>query len=148
MATHSTALAWRIPGTGKPDGLLSMGSHRVRHDWSDLAAASAKAAKVSFTGWTDNLWCTHTMEYYSKPKINELSNHERTQKNLRWILVSERSQSEKATNCMIPPITVFKKQTLRDSKKITYCQESGKRERWISEEQRIFKAVKLPRTIV
>ena len=32
MATHSSTLAWRIPGTGKPGGLLSMGSHRVRHD--------------------------------------------------------------------------------------------------------------------
>ena len=38
MATHSSVLAWRIPGTGEPGGLLSMGSHRVGHDWSDLAA--------------------------------------------------------------------------------------------------------------
>ena len=37
MATHSSVLAWRIPGTGEPIGLLSMGSHRVGHDWSDLA---------------------------------------------------------------------------------------------------------------
>ena len=37
MATHSSVLAWRIPGTGEPGGLLFMGSHRVRHDWSDLA---------------------------------------------------------------------------------------------------------------
>ena len=41
MATHSSVLAWRIPGTGKPGGLPSMGSHRVGHDWSDLAAAAA-----------------------------------------------------------------------------------------------------------
>ena len=41
MATHSSVLAWRIPGTGEPGGLLSMGSHRVGHDWSDLAAAAA-----------------------------------------------------------------------------------------------------------
>ena len=40
MATHSSVLAWRIPGTGEPCGLLSMGSHRVGHDWSDLAAAA------------------------------------------------------------------------------------------------------------
>ena len=38
MATHSSVLAWRIPGTAEPGGLPSMGSHRVRHDWSDLAA--------------------------------------------------------------------------------------------------------------
>ena len=39
MATHSSVLAWRIPGSGEPGGLPSMGSHRVRHDWSNLAAA-------------------------------------------------------------------------------------------------------------
>ena len=37
MATHSSVLAWRIPGTGEPGWLPSMGSHRVGHDWSDLA---------------------------------------------------------------------------------------------------------------
>ena len=41
MATHSSVLAWRIPGTGEPGGLPSMGSHRVGHNWSDLAAAAA-----------------------------------------------------------------------------------------------------------
>ena len=41
MATHSSVLAWRIPGTGEPGGLPSMGSYRVGHDWSDLAAAAA-----------------------------------------------------------------------------------------------------------
>ena len=41
MATHSSVLAWRIPGTGEPGGLTSMGSHRVGHNWSDLAAAAA-----------------------------------------------------------------------------------------------------------
>ena len=39
MATHSSVLAWRIPGMGEPGGLPSMGSHRVEHDWGDLAAA-------------------------------------------------------------------------------------------------------------
>ena len=40
MATHSSVLAWRIPGTGEPGGLQSVGSHRVGHDWSNLAAAA------------------------------------------------------------------------------------------------------------
>ena len=44
MATHSSILAWRISGTGEPGGLPSMRSHRVGHDWSDLAAAAAAAA--------------------------------------------------------------------------------------------------------
>ena len=46
MATHSSVLAWRIPGMGEPGGLPSMGSHRVGHDWSDLAAAAAAAALI------------------------------------------------------------------------------------------------------
>ena len=49
MATHSSVLAWRIPGTGEPDGLLSTGSHRVGHDWSDIAAAAADR-------WSVQLW--------------------------------------------------------------------------------------------
>jgi len=50
MATHSSVLAWRIPGTGEPGGLLSMGLHRVGHDWSDLAVAALKLwTKISPT---------------------------------------------------------------------------------------------------
>ena len=41
MATHSSVLAWRIPGTGEPGGLPSMGLHRVGHNWNDLAAVAA-----------------------------------------------------------------------------------------------------------
>ena len=41
MATHSSVLAWRIPGTVEPGGLPSMGSHRVRHNLSDLVVAAA-----------------------------------------------------------------------------------------------------------
>ena len=40
MATHSSVLAWRIPGMWEPGGLPSLGSHRVGHDWNDLAAAA------------------------------------------------------------------------------------------------------------
>ena len=46
MATHSSVLAWRIPGTGEPGGLPSMGSHRVGHDCSDLAAVAAESSNV------------------------------------------------------------------------------------------------------
>ena len=49
MAIHSSVLAWRILGTGEPGGLPSMGFHRVRHDWSDLAAAAAAAEKENKT---------------------------------------------------------------------------------------------------
>ena len=56
MATHSSVLAWRIPGMGEPGGLPSMGSHRVGHDWSDLAAAAA--AIMSETACVFTLWAT------------------------------------------------------------------------------------------
>ena len=56
MATHSSVLAWRIPGMGKPRGLLSMGSHRVGHDWSNLAAAAA----VSYDIVLQNHSCRQT----------------------------------------------------------------------------------------
>ena len=45
MAAHSSILAWRIPGMREPDGLPSMGLHRVGHNWSDLAAAAAADQK-------------------------------------------------------------------------------------------------------
>ena len=47
MATHSSVLAWRTPGTGQPGGLPSMRSHRVGHDWSDLAAAGQRNNRFS-----------------------------------------------------------------------------------------------------
>ena len=53
MATHSSVLACRIPGTGEPGGLLSIGSHRVGHDWSNLAAVAANI-------FYDNMFIFHT----------------------------------------------------------------------------------------
>ena len=51
MATHSSVLAWRIPGTGEPVGLPSMGLHRVRHDRSDLAASDRKVHQIQKYWW-------------------------------------------------------------------------------------------------
>ena len=48
MAIHSSGLVWRILGTAKPDGLPSMGLHRVGHDWNDLAAAAEAAAAAAW----------------------------------------------------------------------------------------------------
>ena len=52
--THSSVLAWRIPGMGEPGGLPSMGSHRVGHDWSDLAANGWTTVA---SNWLDSLTC-------------------------------------------------------------------------------------------
>ena len=48
MATHFSILAWRIPGTGEPGGLPSMGSHRVGYNWSDLAAAMSHSWFIGY----------------------------------------------------------------------------------------------------
>ena len=69
MATHSSVIAWRIPGTGESGGLLSMGLHRVGHDWSDSAAyfiypvvaqtvkclPAVRETQVRSLGWEDPL---------------------------------------------------------------------------------------------
>ena len=59
MATHSSVLAWRIPGTGEPGGLQSMGSHRVWHDWNDLAAAAAGVESLSLALQMSSLPLSH-----------------------------------------------------------------------------------------
>ena len=59
MATHSSTLAWKIPRTAEPGRLQSMGSHRVGHDWSNLAAAAAadsKSKKGQKEKNTQNKW--------------------------------------------------------------------------------------------
>ena len=61
MATHSSVLAWRIPGTGEPGGLPSLGSHRVRYDWSDLAAAGVLSLRQSSCVQTEFDWSKHLM---------------------------------------------------------------------------------------
>ena len=61
MATHSSVIAWRIPGTGEPGELLSMGSHRVRHDWSDLAAAAAAIICTGLWSYSKNV-CEYTVD--------------------------------------------------------------------------------------
>ena len=65
MATHPSVLAWRIPGTEEPGGLLSMGSHRVGHNWCDLAAAAARYL------W-DNIKCAN-LHYKGPRRIRERS---------------------------------------------------------------------------
>ena len=62
MATHSSVLAWRIPGTGVPGGLLSMGLHRVEHDWSNLAAAAAVCFFPCYHFW--DRMSQHLMSIY------------------------------------------------------------------------------------
>ena len=77
MATHSSVLAWRIPGTGEPGGLPSVGSHRVGHDWSDLAAAAANTRENAVV--TENV---HRVAALFRPTFGSWGN-----KNLRESLL-------------------------------------------------------------
>ena len=70
MATHSSVLAWRIPGMGEPGGLPSMASHRVRHDWSDLKVAVPKYSTTHFT-----LKRSQTKGKNSDQRTNTLASH-------------------------------------------------------------------------
>ena len=63
-ATQSSVLAWRIPGTEEPGGLPSTGSHRVRHDWNDLAAAASVAHL-----WDDQQGWAYDWEQFSVLKL-------------------------------------------------------------------------------
>ena len=78
MAAHSSVLAWRIPGTGEPGGLTSVGSHRIGHDWSDLAAAAAYT-KVPLWG----LWDPYTKG------LRKSKNHPL----VHWVIVIHTSNS-------------------------------------------------------
>ena len=99
MATHSSVLAWRIPGTGEPGGLQSLGSHRVGHDWSNLAAAAAALNKANIWQKTEVrekfFFLSHLnhstweIENAFSKKSNELINKKNTTElqNLSWIQI-------------------------------------------------------------
>ena len=57
---HSSVLAWRIPGREEPGGLLSLGSHRIRHDWNNLEAAAASVTVWSNMIATSHMWLLST----------------------------------------------------------------------------------------
>ena len=95
MATHSSVLAWRIPGMGEPGGLPSMGSHRVGHDWSDLAAAAAYQHPFNM----------HPMEKPQKknsspPRPWRSHGGKRTNMKLKKVRKSQCSQVSK-NNCLV-----------------------------------------------
>lgn len=82
--------------------------------------------------------------YLSAQKGNELFNHEKIWRNLKYLLLSKRSLSVKATYYMIPTIWhSWKSKTMRDNKKISGCQGLGGRERWTGEAKTIFRSLKL-----
>ena len=76
MATHSSILAWRIPWTEEPGGLQSMGSHRVRHDRSDLAHThggsrlqQAPGGAPGMQRYTNYGWCLALWQSQNEPQV-------------------------------------------------------------------------------
>ena len=97
MATHSSVLALRIPGTGEPGGLWSMGLHSVEHDWSNLAAAAAACIYIyTFPPlWTVLWFCGpervtsvifHTLLQWRNPDQWETVFHHGSQRDHRFSL--------------------------------------------------------------
>ena len=87
--------------------------------------------------WINKLWYIHTMEYYLALRRNELPSYEKTQRNLKCILLSERIQPQKTTYCMIPTIWWFGK-----GKTIETINRLGSQRLRGREEENIFRAVK------
>ena len=94
MSTHSSILAWRIPGMREPGGLPSTGSHRVRHDWSYLAAAAAwkmskkislsedrslyLGIKVTLVCMFTSAWNIEVLKWWMDFEFNRIGNKEQT----------------------------------------------------------------------
>ena len=107
MATHSSVLAWRIPGTAEPGGLPSMESHRIRHDWSDLAAAAAMDTQK----W--NLRDNTTVH----EKMLNITSLREMQLKPQWEIFASRWQSRKTLNSP-PPVGTPTLQLLMRKQKI------------------------------
>ena len=80
MATHSSTLAWKIPQTEEPGGLPSMGSHRVGHDWSDLAAAAAAGDSASTIS-------TEEIEVMQSMRLQRVGHNLGTEQHNEYLLV-------------------------------------------------------------
>ena len=75
MATYSSVLAWRIPGTGEPGGLLPMGSHRVGHDWSDSSSCSSSSSSSNSPDLSSLIWGIPQKGGNSKLRSHEFLSH-------------------------------------------------------------------------
>ena len=133
MATHSSVLAWRIPGMGEPGGLPSMGSHRVGHDWSDLAAAAAATEAEEI----EKRWHKYTEELH-KRDLNDPDNHDGVITHLKPVILDHEVKwalgsitTNKASGADGIPAELF--QILKyDAIKVLHsiCQQIWKTQQW------------------
>ena len=104
-----TQMSWKLMSTQKSE-------HRCYSSFIHNCQ-SLEETKISFGRWMDKVWCIQTMEYFWALKINELSSQEKTWRNFKCILVTERKY-EKSANYIIPT-TFWKRQNYRDSERIS-----------------------------
>ena len=107
MATHSSVLAWRMPGTAEPGRLPSVGSHRVGHYWSDLAAAAAAAAfrdLILVTTWSYWQALFHLSRWKMSWRISCQTCSRRTAKRSCWAgCASPQGHIVRSTSSTSPP---------------------------------------------
>ena len=100
MATHSSVLAWRIPGTGEPGRLPSMGSHRVRHDWSNLVAAAANYFPRWLSGKESTRQCRGPRRWSFSPWVGKIPRRRKLQ--LTLVFLSGKSHGQRSLACYNP----------------------------------------------
>ena len=102
MATHSNVLAWRIPGMGEPGGLPSMGLHRVRHNWSDLAAAAAVGKKKFIHSTPSQTFVDQMISERTKAPVQEVVTYA-----LSGMCITKEHKKNAATAKSLPPLPLL-----------------------------------------
>ena len=104
--THSSVLAWRVPGTGQSGGLLSIGSHRVGHDWSNLAAAVATIKHIEIPGMGEFNSDDHYIYYCGQESLRRngiaVTAKKKSLKCSTWM----QSHKQQNDNCSFPRQTI------------------------------------------
>ena len=103
MATHSSILAWRIPETGEPGGLPSTGSHRVGHDWSDLAVAASANSLCDFSQHTFPLLSSASFSKCQRGKKSSQNQVPCAVVSYKKLLAEEFSSSNTFSACLLLP---------------------------------------------
>ena len=124
MATHSSVLAWKIPGMGEPGGLPSMGLHRVGHDWSNLAAAAAVEIVNRAYSWLtlpgylslSSVWLWVLSLFRDSPThpCGRENSHRGRDAHIQWLLIRSSWLSRHRVRCWITGL-VFCQRNIRFS---------------------------------
>ena len=131
MATHSSVLAWRIPGMEEPGKLPSLGSHRVGHDWNDLAAAAAVYICQCYSLSLSHPLHGKSVFFYFRIKCLQFVKTSKKVKFLFWVLrFSSHSVHVKSDPCGDPWKTFKKLWVLVVGRALSKRLKTGGRQGW------------------